>query len=94
MNSYVAGTAILLTAQFTNALGYAANPTAVTFTVEDGSGMPGTTTPAVSNPEVGTFTATVATGSGAPGVWQYRVVATGVIEAVAQGSFIVVPQFK
>lgn len=88
MATYNVGDLVQLTASFTTvATGAATNPTTTTITVRDPDGN--ITTPAVSTPSTGTFTAQVSATTG--GTWQWRAVGTGACQAANQGQFYVEP---
>lgn len=86
-NEYVQGSLVLVTVQFTNPTGVLTDPTAAVVSVEDAAGN--VTTPPVTHVSTGVYTAVVDTTSGAPGNWHYRGNGTGAVQAVAQGTFVV-----
>ena len=91
MNRYCPGDTVELEATFRTLQLQAANPTTVVFYVQPPNG--GVQTPAVSNPTVGVFVATltIPVGAGGVGTWTYRVESTGNPTRALEGSFVVQP---
>lgn len=94
MGVYRQGQSVKLTASFTDADGDPANPASVSCLVREPDGTETTydsaSTPAVTNPETGTFE--VILPADAPGIWVYRWEgATGTTTPVDEDSFTVLP---
>lgn len=85
-NTYDINDLVVVSAEFQRVSdGTDIDPTVVVITVHDPDGN--TTTPAVSNPSVGVWTAQVAPTI--TGLWKWRAVGTGAAQAGKDGSFFV-----
>ncbi len=82
------GDPLRLRSTYTNESGAAANPTTVVLTLRDPAGV--VTTPAVTNPAVGTFENLLVPAT--PGVWRFRWDASGGVTASDPGAFYVRPR--
>lgn len=88
LNNYEIGALIKLTVSFAVA-GVATDPTSVTCTVIDPSGIE--TTPSPVHDSTGNYHATVDLTGAKSGVWGYRFVGTGACQAAMQAQFFVEP---
>ena len=87
-SNYDIGDLVRLSATFTSTAGALADPTKVTFVVNDPSGNSSTTTSAstgVVHPSTGLYTLDVDVDEA--GVWQYRVNSTGVVTTAGEAYF-------
>ena len=88
MATYNIGDLVELTASFTTvSSGSASDPTTVTITVRDPTGT--TSTPSVTKSSTGIYTAQVAPTDA--GIWLWRAVGTGAVQAANQSEFEVAP---
>ena len=86
-SNYNIGQVVRLSATFTSTAAALADPTKVTYTVEDPSGNNSTDTDTgiVAHPSTGLYTLDVQADEA--GVWNYKVNSTGVVQASGEGWF-------